>query len=393
MPQRTLATYWSLQFATGALMFFHTSYVLFLMSQGLDLFQVNLVNTAFMVTVLVMEIPTGLFADAFGRKKSIVFSLAVSGCAFIVYSQGQSFLHFALAEVLAGIGMALSSGATDAWVFDALKTKQFRGRTDTIFSRGAFAKSLGIILGGLVGSYLSKLDLSLPFLLSGLSFLVLAAISSRLIVETPDGNKKPMAFRQLVRRHALDGVKQELRKPKVAALIFLGMSFSFATMAPNMFWQPYFTQAGLNPEDLGWLFGGMFIITMLGNISVEWFGRNNRAALVSSYALIGCSLLAFWWLPQFLIPAIAFYYLHEFGRGLFRPVSLSMLNLYSASEHRATLLSFDSAAGGLGAVAGLIVSGWLAKNHGIELSWGASGFTMIILLGVGTLLWRRRKTV
>ena len=48
------------------------TYVLFLLSQGLDLLQVNLVNVAFMVGIFIFEIPTGAYADNFGRRKSLV---------------------------------------------------------------------------------------------------------------------------------------------------------------------------------------------------------------------------------------------------------------------------------------------------------------------------------
>ncbi len=54
-----------------------TVYTLYLISKGLNLFEVNLVNVVFYVTLSLFEIPTGAYADIFGRKSSLVLSAAV----------------------------------------------------------------------------------------------------------------------------------------------------------------------------------------------------------------------------------------------------------------------------------------------------------------------------
>ena len=77
-----------------------TTYVIFLLSKGLDLLQVNIVNMCFMLSIFFLEIPTGAFADHIGRRKSILLSNLLMVISLLVYYFSSSFIFFVLAEVL-----------------------------------------------------------------------------------------------------------------------------------------------------------------------------------------------------------------------------------------------------------------------------------------------------
>ena len=87
------------------------TYVVFLTSKGLDLLQINLVNFFFFTTLLIFEIPTGAFADVFGRKLSFVVSCVLFSSGMFVYAFAQSFWGFVLAEVISAAGATFASGA------------------------------------------------------------------------------------------------------------------------------------------------------------------------------------------------------------------------------------------------------------------------------------------
>ena len=69
--RRLIRQYYTLSclFNAGGLSIISAIYVSFLMKNGMSLLQVNLVNTAYFLTLFICEIPTGAFADIFGRKK------------------------------------------------------------------------------------------------------------------------------------------------------------------------------------------------------------------------------------------------------------------------------------------------------------------------------------
>ena len=95
-------------------------YVLYFRYFCITLFQVALLAAVFEASVLVFEIPTGLFADRYGRKLSVgigFFLFAVSGLVFLLY---RNFTGFLMAEVLFGLAEAFISGAGEALAVDSI---------------------------------------------------------------------------------------------------------------------------------------------------------------------------------------------------------------------------------------------------------------------------------
>src|SRR3989344_2436009 len=90
--------------------FISAFYVTFLITKGLNLFQVNMVNFFFFTTLFICEIPTGAFADVFGRKLSYVISYALFSIGMVMYGLADSFWGFVLAEVIAAVGATFASG-------------------------------------------------------------------------------------------------------------------------------------------------------------------------------------------------------------------------------------------------------------------------------------------
>ena len=60
------------------------AWVLLLVSDGYSLVQVGLAETIFHVVSLIAEIPSGMFADIFGRKKSLILSCVMSMASALV---------------------------------------------------------------------------------------------------------------------------------------------------------------------------------------------------------------------------------------------------------------------------------------------------------------------
>jgi len=88
-----------------------------------------------------------------------------------------------------------------------------------------------------------------------------------------------------------------------------------------------------------------------------------------------------------LYPVLFWFLIHEGGRGMFKPLKQAYLNKRIESDKRATVLSFDSMISRGGAFVGLLLSGYLAENYSISLSWLTSG----IILGVGIFIFLKLK--
>ena len=109
MGQQTIRIYLILNgLQSLGIAFFSATYSLFLLAQGLNLFEMNLVNGAFMATLLIAEVPTGAVADTWGRKVSYVASTLLLATSMFAYANAHSFWTCVFAEVIGAIGTGRS---------------------------------------------------------------------------------------------------------------------------------------------------------------------------------------------------------------------------------------------------------------------------------------------
>lgn len=104
--------------------------VLFFRENDLSMFQIMLLQAIFSVSVLILEIPSGYYADVFGRKKAIVLGTIFGSCGFTVYSLSQELGGFLIAELILGLGSSFISGSDSALLFESLKETGQEGGYD-----------------------------------------------------------------------------------------------------------------------------------------------------------------------------------------------------------------------------------------------------------------------
>ncbi|MBY8875321.1 MFS transporter [Micromonospora sp. PLK6-60] len=93
--------------------------VLLMQERGLSLSQIGLAFTAQGLVVLVLELPTGGFADALGRKPVLAVAWAVGLLAAVLFAVAGSFWLFFLVWAAQGVYRALDSGPLESWYVDA----------------------------------------------------------------------------------------------------------------------------------------------------------------------------------------------------------------------------------------------------------------------------------
>jgi MFS family permease len=140
---------------------------LFLLSVGLDIFQVMLVNAAYTVAQVVFEVPTGVIADTLGRRVSYLLAVGIIFFSTLLYLwfglAGLGVVPFAIASALLGLGYTFYTGAVDAWMVDALHSVDYQGRLEPIFARYGMVFGAFMLVGTTAGGFLGQLDLWIPY--------------------------------------------------------------------------------------------------------------------------------------------------------------------------------------------------------------------------------------
>ena len=186
---------------------------IFLLDAGLSNAEAFAANAFFTVGMVIFEIPTGVIADTRGRQFSYVLgaaTLIVSTLLYFVMWQVHApLLGWAVASILLGLGFTFFSGATEAWLVDALKAPASPATWSTSSggrrSVGGVATLVGTVAGGLIAQVT---NLGVPYMLRaamlGVSLLV-ALRFMRDIGFKPDREVRPMKAVRNVLRGSIDG--------------------------------------------------------------------------------------------------------------------------------------------------------------------------------------------
>jgi len=155
---------------------FTVTAVYFVTEVGLNPFQLVLVGTVLELTILVFEVPTGVVADTYSRRLSLIIGWVVMGLGMIIVGASHSFPVILGGYATWGFGYTFTSGADQAWITDEVGV----ARVGRLFVRGQQLGYVGGLAGIGVSVAVASVDLSSAIMLGGvlaIGFAVFAAVT------------------------------------------------------------------------------------------------------------------------------------------------------------------------------------------------------------------------
>lgn len=356
--------------------FFLPVIVLFWQENGLSLAEIMVLQALFSIWVVILEVPTGFFADVLGRKISIVMaSIAFLG-GIVVYSIGYNFWHFLVAEFIWGLAVSLMSGADSAFIYDTLleekREHMYRKVEGVASSLNMVSIAFASVIGGLVGSYSYRYTFycMIPF------FLAAIPVSLSL--------KEPKRHMELMEKGYFHKIYKILRfalyKNKELRWVLLFSSVILAFDSVGLwFYQPYMKLSGLSVFWFGFVFAGFNLFAALSSHYAHDIEVRIGKAW-SLFLLLAFMALAFFLLGNFVfVFGFVFIFLLQFVRGFSRPVTCDYVNSIVWSDKRATVLSLKNL---LRRLLFAIVSpfiGWFADVYSLADALKLSALIILVL--------------
>lgn len=359
---------------------------------GLNPLQLVLIGTIMELTVLLFEIPTGLVADFFGRKKSLVVGTFIIGAAHILEGSFPTFWAIAVGAALWGIGWTFISGAEQAWIADELENKEL----DQIFLKGAQFSSLGSFIGIIVGVLIATVfTVQIAILIAGGLLVLIAILAAIVVPETK--------FIRVVRNDtssllqmslAIKGGFAQIKGNSIlVGLVAITLLTGLASEGFDRLWGAHFIENfQLNEQSAIYWFGAFFAIAFLLNIIVlklvEAYVKERYAnALLALNSLLVITMLFFAFSGSFLL-AVLLYWIIAALREVNYPLVSVMINKRLQPQRRATALSMYGQVDALGQVAGGPLVGMIALYTSIQ---GGIAASAILIIPTLYFLWKMRK--
>lgn len=358
-----------------------TILVIYMMRHGLNLLEVSMVEMGFFVPMLLLQVPTGIMADIFGRRNMYVLScvLGLAGC--VIYTLSDSLLGFVLAEAVLAFSAASASGAFEGWLLARLDTQGYQGTHLQIFSIGGRYRQLGILFGGIAGGGLAQLNIMYPWYLTCVIFLMITVIAALMMKEDFVRSNSPMSLRETT-AHMMLGVREHFKVSiNMRRMLAIDALIWFSLQAVNRYWQPLFHDLNqVSLSGIGLLKIGMGLALLLGT---ELMSRSKEDACFYRrllWVLVGIGLcLVLTSANMGFVWVLVMFLAHEVFRGMYMPLRDAYVNQDMDHQQRATLLSVVSMVSFLAGCLGLIVFGVVAQRYGIYASLALSGGVLTLI--------------
>ena len=386
---RTERTYYAvLGGYTVAQWFIAPVYPLFLLSRGLDLFEINAVLATYLITVFVFDVPTGALADRVGRKTSFLLACVVRMAAYVLYAFAESFADCAIAEFIDAIGTTLASGALDAWAVDGVRADGDLRPPDRLFARGQVVIHAVMIVASVACGYVAESGWRAPWFICAALFALTGLFGAVSTHESSRGRATGTA--QSLRRTALAGLAEVRAAPVLVLLCVLTLVAAFAAFPLYMTWQSRIeAMAGPGLWRIGWVLALLNVAALGGSaLAPRLLRRFERETVLCAAAAWRSVLLAVAAAATSLSPMLAGLLLQNVTSGLSDPLTAAWTNEHVAPRYRATVLSVRSTFFTLGGATGLVSLGLVARHFGIPAAWAVSA-TLFLLMAPGYLVLGR----
>jgi MFS family permease len=356
-------------------------WMLYLAFRGMSLVQIGLLESAFHVTSLLMEVPTGIVADRFGRKTSRILGRLVAMIGTLLMISSRSFWGFALAFVFTALSYNLESGAGDALVYDSLLQSGNQDRFTRVKGRQEISWQAAQIVSLVASGIIATFDYTLAYLatlcIQGLSLAVAFTFE-----EPRVGGKGPREREPGLLRHVV-GSLQVLRENRgILSYILFIEGFSIFCTTLRFYFQNFLKHRGFVEWQIGLVLALSAVAGMLGAASTDRlerrFGKRTLVSLSPFAALAAFAMIAF---SPLEIPGMI---LRAAVEGILFVSFSDSINRLIPSEHRATLLSFEAMSYSVMMIVLFPVIGAVAERAGFK-----TAFTVLFAAAVPLLLFSR----
>jgi DHA3 family tetracycline resistance protein-like MFS transporter len=345
---------------------------------GLNALQLVLVGTALEISAFLFEAPTGVIADVYSRRLSIIIGMFVMGLGFVVEGSFPFFAPILLAQVIWGLGYTFTSGATEAWIADEVGEE----RAGKAFLRASQIGTTGSLIGIVAGTLIGTLGVNLPIVLGGFGVMGLGLL---LIFIMPEMGFKPTpredrnTFQSMAHTFK-SGVRVVRGKPALINILTIGLILGLYSEGYDRLWAAHLLEnitlpaiGGLQP--VVW-FGIIRAVSMLLGLGVTEITRRRvdtsrhgpvaRAMLILIAGMVA-GLLTFALTGSFIIALLALWGFASLRQTL-GPLYTTWVNQHAESSVRATIISMSSQIDALGQILGGPIVGVIGLALGIPVS-------------------------
>ena len=353
---------------------------------GLTPLQLVLVGTTLEISAFIFEVPTGIVADVYSRRLSIIIGYLLMGAGFLIEGFFPTFRMIVLAQFIWGLGYTFTSGAKQAWITDEIG----EDNANKLFLRtarlGAYAWLIGLGVTLLIGANNTAFPIRVGAIGVILTGIVLAAIMPETgFHPTPQEDRNTWQHMWHIFKQGVSAVRVH---PRLINIVFIGLCYGLYSEGVDRLTVKFLLDNFGLPVFIGsnqlsffilldvvgtvlYIFVVRFVEKRLDTSSPLAIGR----AMLLVTGLISIGILSFALSPT-LVLAVTFMITVGLLRGVSGPLQTAWINQKLDSRVRATIHSMFGQVDAIGQTAGGPVIGLIANAFSVKLAVSISSLLL-----------------
>ena len=361
-------------------------WMIYLAGKGMSLMQLGLLESIFHVTSFLMEIPTGVVADLFGRRMSRIIGRMFAIISLLLVYTGNGFFAYAVAFVITAFSYNFESGAGEALIYDSLKELsnsaffiKLTGHKELIYQ---LTSTVCFVLGG----WLATISYKYVYMLSIL-FAVFALVETFFFTEPEIGRIQVKGVADSMKNQVVESAKAIKGNPRIAYLYFsVNALIAFVTTL-FFYLQNYLKGQGMLESEIGLILAVGSIGGAIAGVQAwrleKRFGH--KVLLRVLPILMGLSL---WGLALTSYEPIVYILLSALD-GIIYVVTRDYINKLIPSDQRATLLSVDSMIFSFNMIVLFPIVGKIGDVYSLKAAFGVMAVLSTIIVITNLLMLKR----
>jgi MFS family permease len=335
------------------------------------------------ILFFILTIPGGAFSDLVSRKWSVFLGSLFTGGSMLMIGLSSDYHAFFIAYLIWSLGDVFLGNARSALMYDSVKQLGKEEQFIKISGRGNLIGVFSLLISGILGPLLFKININLPWVLMGSLWLISTVIITTMV--EPKKQAENYSLKNYLNK-IKDGFKFSFKEKHVLWVIFFVLTMDVSIGIFNeLISQRYFLDIGFQQTDFIWIFplvyGLASLVASQSHHIKKFLGETGSFIFILVMHSCGLLVMGLIRSPYILIITVIMYISRDF-RWIF---ANDYINKHSVSNIRATILSI------MGMIIALVMSftfilgGMLVDNENIGVFYtlvivGSFAFICSIIL-------------
>ncbi|MFX1345861.1 MAG: MFS transporter [Promethearchaeota archaeon] len=346
----------------------------FMLARNITITQMAIIGIVWTIAYLGTEVPSGVLADRWGRKKTLFLSQSLLIISTIITIFAQTIWIFMISSIFSGFWLACYSGTGVAFFYDSLVELKNEKDYEKLWGRMGFITIPVHFLFATFSSLLFLINSILPYILT----IILAFLSLFVILSFVEPKYHKTSIEHSIFLHFKESIKKVLKNDYIAFIVLFGAILGFALEYLSNNIQLYLTLIKVHIALFGVIFAFGSLIEGIGRISANRIKKifDYRIILTFTLSAAVVSIIGLSFLNNYY--GVILYALIFFISGLFRIIQRGYIHKRVESYNRATVDSVSTFIMTILVILLSPIAGVLADLYSIRLAFLLVGCVLAI---------------